>query len=319
MVPWIKLRFGSLERVEDQVVVRIVNKYTLEGAMYNPLRASRPMEPSDPSRMEELISSGRQGDIFAKPLEGTPADTWGRIQGKYCMTASNVAKADAHHGLVIFNEFNPMALDKNQLREYVWAAQEWCRRAHAQDPSAVFPMIIWNCLWRAGSSVTHGHFQMLLGRGMPYGQVERLRQVTEWYRGEGGTNYFDALFQAHKAVGCAVQAGPVRAMVYLTPTKEREIMLTAPAVDDTLADAIYTVLELYRKQGVTSFNMSISQRPFAQDGRWWNDFPVVVRIVDRGDANAKVSDMGALELYAETVLATDPVQLGQDLEKAFRA
>src|SRR3972149_2387683 len=39
---WLAGRFGSVEAVERQTVVRVTNRWTLEEAVFNPLRARRP-------------------------------------------------------------------------------------------------------------------------------------------------------------------------------------------------------------------------------------------------------------------------------------
>jgi hypothetical protein len=53
--------------------------------------------------------------------------------------------------------------------------------------------------------------------------------------------------------------------------------------------------------------------PLAPDGEDWRRFPPIARIVDRGDASNKTSDMGAMELYAASVIATDPYQVADAL------
>jgi hypothetical protein len=39
-------------------------------------------------------------------------------------------------------------------------AKQWFAKAHAYDPAARYPYLMWNCLWRAGGSIVHGHMQM---------------------------------------------------------------------------------------------------------------------------------------------------------------
>ena len=38
-------------------------------------------------------------------MEGTPEDVFGRIRGRHCITASNVAKYDGFHAVVIFDPY----------------------------------------------------------------------------------------------------------------------------------------------------------------------------------------------------------------------
>ena len=63
--------------------------------------------------------------------------------------------------------------------------------------------------------------------------------------------------------------------------------------------------------------MIIQMPPIVEVEEDWNGFPVVVRIVDRGDLDSKVSDVGAMELYAASVVASDPFEVAEVLEKRF--
>src|SRR3990172_1565644 len=81
---WMAERFGGAEAVERQTVVRVTNRWTLEEAVFNPLRARRPKAPA-----REPPPAGE--DSLARPLELTPEDTFGRIEGEHCLTAANVA------------------------------------------------------------------------------------------------------------------------------------------------------------------------------------------------------------------------------------
>jgi hypothetical protein len=42
MESWVTASFGAIERVRHQTIVRVVNRFTLEGTLFNPLRALRP-------------------------------------------------------------------------------------------------------------------------------------------------------------------------------------------------------------------------------------------------------------------------------------
>ena len=51
----------------------------------------------------------------------------------------------------------------------------------------------------------------------------------------------------------------------------------------------------------------------ASDGEDWRGFPPIARIVDRGDPANKTSDIGAMELYAASVISSDPFRLADAL------
>ncbi len=309
MHPWIKERWGSVDAVTRQRIVKITNLVTWEGALFNGLRASRPIEPISRSDLEEELSSS-QGGPFCHPLEATPSDTFGRVRGAFGITASNVAKYDGWHGLVIFDRHDPLEFTEAEVIDHIETAWEWARRAHAQDPRAVYYLLLWNGLWRGGASILHGHLQMTLSQGMHYAKVEALRRAALAYHESHGTSYFDDLVRVHQALGLAVQRGGAEVLVYLTPVKEKELVLLAPEVNDALKKTIYWALDGYlRRLGVTSFNLVLYHPPLAVTTEDWSGFPAMVRLVDRGDSSDPTSDIGAMELYAASVIASDPFEV----------
>ncbi len=318
MIAWVPERFGSVEAVQTQHIVRVTNLVTLEGALYNPLRAQRPIEFRDQRNMEARLLVGSRDEHFANPLAQTPEDPFGRIHGQFGVSAANVAKYDAHHGLVIFREHNPLRFSRASLFDYLDIAQRWLKAANELDSQALYPIIIWNCLWRAGASVTHGHLQVALTREMHYPKVERLRRAAQAYGQQEGSDYFQDWFQAHADVGCAQRIDGVGVVAHLAPTKEQEVILAAPSLNDSLKETLYRTLEGYiHDLQVTSFNMAIVMPPLTPASESWEGFPVLVHVVDRGDADNRTSDIGAMELYAETVVASDPFAVMEGLRTAL--
>ncbi|HLB29632.1 MAG TPA: hypothetical protein VJM69_05830, partial [Dehalococcoidia bacterium] len=306
---WVESHFGSLEDTLEQTVIRLTNEITLEEALFNPLRSRRPIWRANPADLEEELSTASQ-DPLANPYDDTPEDLFGRVKGRYCVTASNMAKFDGFHALVVFKEPHPLKFSREMVHDYIDTSLRWAERAQQYDPSAIYYLFMWNCLWRAGASLSHGHAQVVLGRGRHYGQVERLRRCALDYESAFGRDYFQDLYRAHAAVGCAFQRGEVRVLAYLTPRKENEAALMAPTLSAALKDGIYDALACYRDRlGVTSFNLVIYHPPIGPSKESWESFPVMVRILDRGEAASRTADMGAMELYAASVVTSDPLRL----------
>lgn len=317
MRQWIEGYFGSVEAVKSQRIVKITNLVTMEGSLFNELRASRPMETKAGSDLEETIMSNL-GDPFCKPLEGTPADSFGRVRGKHSITASNIAKYDGFHGVVVFDEHNPLVFSAEQVSDYLDTALAWAHKAHDADREARYFFLLWNCLWKSGASILHGHAQMTLSRDLHYAKVEHLRRSARRYRETYGTNYFDDLYTVHQALGLALENGHTRILAYLTPIKEKEVLLISEELDQDLKESIYKVLRGFvERLGVQSFNLALYQKPIADVGEDWSGFPVVVRIVDRGDPHNKTADIGAMELYAASVIASDPFRVAEVLRGEF--
>ena len=173
---------------------------------------------------------------------------------------------------------------------------------------------MWNCLWRAGGSIVHGHMQMTATRGQHYPKVEALRRQALAYSASEG-DYFDDLWLVHSALGLGTEIEGARAMASIVPIKEREVLILGRpgAAETSLAPAIARTVATYRALGVMSYNMALYLPPLSPDGEDWRRFPPIARLVDRGDPANKTSDIGAMELYAASVIASDPFRLADAL------
>jgi hypothetical protein len=110
----------------------------------------------------------------------------------------------------------------------------------------------------------------------------------------------------------------VKVIAYLTPLKEREVILMAGGFDASLKERIYEVLECYRSEmKVKSFNLALCTPPLGEVKESWEDFPVLVRLVDRGSPESRVSDIGAMELFASSVIAGNPLEVAEMLKKSL--
>jgi len=318
MRPWIEKQFGSVDATTEQKIIKVTNNVTLEGVLFNWLRSSRPMWRQEINLDKELEDG--PPDPLNDPFNGTPEDLFGRVKGKYCVTASNIAKFDAFHGLVVFNERHPLRFTREMLHDYVDTGGRWGDLAHASDPEAKYYIFLWNCLWRSGASLLHGHAQVVMGRGMHYAAVEGLRQDAAVYQAHHRSNYFTDLFLAHESLGAAFEKDGTKVIANLAPKKENEVLLFAPFVTTSLKDRIYETLECMRDRlGVTSYNLVIYTPPWAETPESWEGFPCVVRIVDRGDPSSRTADIGAMELYAASVVSSDPFVLARSLRETMAA
>jgi hypothetical protein len=313
MLGWVERYFGSVEAVTRQKVVKVTDRWTLDATLFNELRAKRPLEARIPAELADELAKTAP-DPFCEPEFNTPEDTFGRLRGRRTLTAGNVAKYDGLHGVIIFEEHDPLAFDEDLVLDALEVARAWFLRAHASDPDAIYPLFMWNCLWRSGASIPHGHAQVSLTRGLHYGKVERQRRAAEAYRREYGQNYFEDWYRVHEALGLARQLGDVRVMASLVPLKEKELVLFAPSLGPELGRAVACVLRcLVDELNVVSFNLVVWLPPLVSTTEDWSDVPVIVRVVDRGDPLARTSDFGSMELYAASVVASDPFRVADTL------
>jgi len=320
LVSWVEERFGSVGAVEEQKIVKLTNLVTMEGSLFNALRAKRPMEISERSRLDEIIK-GAEGDQFCVPLEKTPEDVFGRVIGKSCVTASNVAKYDGFHGIVIFNEHDPLLITEEGVSDRIDVALAWAKKAQQVEREYRNFFLMWNCLWRSGASIIHGHMQMTLSRGMHYAKVEALRRAAKLYGLANGSNYFEDLYRIHLQIGLGLEAEGTKIIAYLTPIKEKEVMIISKELNRSFKKRLYDVLNCFvNEMGVESFNVAIYMPPIGittAEGDDWAGFPVLARVVDRGDAGNKTCDIGAMELYANSVISADPFWVASVLKSTL--
>ncbi|MCO5177160.1 MAG: hypothetical protein M9890_09355 [Thermomicrobiales bacterium] len=313
MLRWIDRYFGSAEAVSEQRVMRVTNRWTFEGSLFNELRAKRPLEARIPADLADEIARTAP-DPFCEPELNTPADVFGRIEGKYSISASNIAKYDGYHGVVIFREHDPLAFTEASVQDAFDVAVRWQEKCHSIDAEAIYPLIMWNCLWKSGASIPHGHMQVSLTKGMHYGHIERQRRAGVEYAKTHHANYYDDLYRVHEALDLGRTYNDVRVMAHVTPLKEKECLLFGRALDEQFTSTVYQVLNCLTEQlNVVSFNLVIWRPPVVETGEDWADFPVIARIVDRGDPLNRTADFGAMELYASSVVSSDPFKVANVL------
>jgi hypothetical protein len=317
MKHWIEHQFGSVEAVLEQPIVKITNQVTMEGVLFNWLRSNRPIWRDSKLDLEAELAAEDQ-DPLEDVYNQTPEDVFGRVEGEYCVTASNIAKFDGYHGLIVFKEEHPLRFGREQVKDYIQTGWAWAARVNDIDADARYYMFLWNCLWRAGASLLHGHAQMVLGKGLHYAAVERLRRNAMFYGARFRSDYFEDFFLAHRMVGCAFQRDDVRVIANLAPLKENEVILMAWHGEGGLLDRLYETLAVFRDRlGVLSFNVVMYQPPLRETEEDWDDFPIIVRIVDRGDPATRTADFGAMELYAASVVSSDPLRLAAILRDSL--
>jgi hypothetical protein len=312
--PWLQERYGSVEQIVHQNIVRVDNRVTGEGVLYNELRARRPHLGDNHRDVAARMEEARLKDIFRVPEEKTPSDSFGRVEGKYCLTASNLAKNDGMHAVVIFREFDPLKFTREQVVDYIDTGREWARQARAVNPEAKYFFFFWNCLWRAGASIVHGHAQVMLATGRHYPKIENLRAAAALYREQYRAEYFEDLYEIHRSLGLAWENDGIRVLISLTPFKYNDVIITAAEINLPFKERIYDVLAGLRDRlAMETFNVGLVTPPLAPAGEDWRGFPVMARVVDRGNLQEAFSDIGGVEVFAASVVSSDPFRLAAEL------
>lgn len=319
MTSWIESQFGDLESVKHQDFLRITNTITYEGAIFNELRTKRPvLGENNFETILKAIDDAKDGP-FAHPETGTPEDVFGRVKGKFCITGSNIAKYDGLHGVIISNSHDPLLVSRKRVKDYLEVAHKWFEKAHKHRREAVYPLFTWSCLWKAGASITHGHSQVVLAEGQAYSKVEELRYLSLKYQEKERRNYFEDVYSIHHKLGLGFEKNGVKVMVKITPVKEKETMILSEKADDNLYYVVSDTLNTMKEcLGVSSFNVSVIFPPLAETSEVWDHMPVIVRIVDRGKLNDKTVDVGPMELYAQSIIGSNPYAVFSEIKAALK-
>jgi hypothetical protein len=122
----------------------------------------------------------------------------------------------------------------------------------------------------------------------------------------------------HEALGLALPAeAGVRAFASLSPVKEKELVVIGQSPDDEhLRRTVGALLRDYvHSLGVQAFNVAFYVPPLSPADEDWSEFPTVVHLVDRGSPANRTSDIGAMELYAASVVASDPFRVAEVLRE----
>lgn len=299
-----------IEKLENQKIINIFNKWTCQGTLYNPLRSNRPGMGRDSAeernKLLNLTNNSKINCDFCSPEANTPEDLFGRVIGKHSITAANIAKYDAYSSLVIFKNHNPLEFNLEEFSDYIDTSFKWFEMVYKRDENFHFPFFVWNCLPRAGASLIHGHAQILMTKDRPYARVESLKRARDNYKNKTNCEYFNDIYKIHKALGLSHKSGDVKLFASITPIKEKEITIISqlpPSKDDQVKEVIFKILRcLIDVLGVQSFNISIS----CPSMRGEDNFPYIIQIVDRGAISKSTADIGGMELFGSTVVADDP-------------
>ncbi|XP_068678167.1 uncharacterized protein [Montipora foliosa] len=324
----------SIKRAELQTVVRVFDRWTCNQTCFNAARALKPLNNGEENPVSSMdVSDGSKvpGCDFCSPFDYTAADLWGRLENDSGLTASNVAKYDALHSMVVFKEHLPSHWNKTKLADMLDLCTEWFGITHKNNSQAIYPIMNWNCRARAGASQHHGHCHMLLAENFHYGQWEQLRQAAKLYSWEHpGFDYFDDLVAAHRNLGLAKTFGDACVFAHLAPYCGYEFKAVSWNFDDNFKQAINEAVEaLIFKFGSKCFNLCIhfpplengKLRKFEAEEEVKNScletgevaMPFIAHLVDRGGVQSSSSDVCGMRIYGSAIVNEDPFSIAQQL------
>lgn len=308
-----------------QEVIAVQNVVTSGVTWWNPSRKTKPQNFTATTTAQDP-TVGTSCD-FCEWERFTAVDTFGRIERRHAVSASNLFKYGAPaQGIVLFKHHDPLNFSKAQVLDLLTVADGWFHAAAASVSTTkynikeIHPYLVWNCLARAGASQYHGHAQVMMSAvpmpAMAHEAEAVRRYATQYCQGNITADYYADLKQAHADVGLArsvtleqslsepSSTSGATAFASLCPTKDAEIVvhgssLTCPAFQSLVYAALRALVD---ELGVQSFNVgihniSLRQEEFHHTKSDHRSVPVIARVVSRGRANAVASDFGGLEVF----------------------
>jgi ATP adenylyltransferase/5',5'''-P-1,P-4-tetraphosphate phosphorylase II len=285
---------------EEQKIFIFKNKILNQETHFNIWRAKR-KEPQK-ENAEEITY-----DPFCNPEEETPIDNLGRLENDYAITASNLAKISSFHSLVIFKKHRRRELNFDDFYNGLILANEWFQR----QPFLV-KVLIFNYGLRAGASISHPHFQIFSLENIPSKIQDFYKKINE-YKKTYNSDYLEDFFKVLNQLNLAKQINNLKFAINLTPFKDKEIIFWNKKLKESIKE-ISLILAVYKELS-ENFNMFLIE---------FNE-TLLGYLVDRGESSKINSDIGALEIYAFSVVGFDLLEFSKDfiqklekMEKEFQ-
>ncbi|MDY6912568.1 MAG: hypothetical protein SVM79_09445, partial [Chloroflexota bacterium] len=220
----------------------------------------------------------------------------------------------SHAHFLDLDQFTPEMIVDNML-----ASQEWMRTVHQKNPTAKWPIFIWNHLPPSGASIVHPHVQALV-REMSTAMQEQLLARSKVYFAKKGHSFWQELVETERELGQRYigHNDSLSVIAGFAPRGFREIHFI---FDDTssfthldenqirdFADAIIKVLRGYKSMGVGSFNLNVFSGPIDENSEHYllnakmisRPFPQGVYSSDTGPFE-RLQDEWVIEFLPEDV------------------
>jgi len=336
---------AKLDFIEKQTIVTTYNRMTEEYSLFNEVRRYRPgyqerlSADKDAEVNDAIMKSAGAATCDFCSVERTAEDVFGRVFGQHCYTASNVAKYEKWHSLLIAKEHHPLNITRDMMVDYIETAHAWFAQVHRRDPTARFPHIMFDAGARASASQPHQHLQMSMTANRYFTRAEHTRlAAVDYYEGHyaagpdgepaaSGHSYWADLVSAHEGLGLALRFNRSAVLSYITPIKERELVVVtesshSPCFGALIAAAVNSLTD---GVGTRAFSMAVTLEPYGvpvtRRGRRAANvpYPALARIVDRGSPLDQRSDVGAMEFYGANNIGADPYSAVPHLAQRVRA
>jgi hypothetical protein len=314
---WLAHNDDLYNEVFSQDIIHIVSEYTREHTVFNPLRDKRPVLPPDRPEneyFEELVNSSSVKCDFCDFKQFTAEHVFGRVESNHAFSASNIFKIDSLHGLLALKKHNPLVWNLEEFLDLFHLTKIWLNKAHAHNPLARFPSLIWDILPKCGASQVHPHLHVVLDSERYHGEVESWRKGAQQYFTTHNSNYFSDLVSIYSALNLTFVHGTAVAFASLVPKKDHEVVVMAKEANEDFYTLLYLVLRTFLDDlNKMCFSMGVGLPAFGVPA---GKMPAYARAITRGYVTDIRADMSSLELFMATNVNIDPYKTIEIVRKS---
>jgi len=317
-----------LSKARQQELFFVMNKYSFEHTVYNPLRGRRPIQPPEmpiEDYVAETIRKTGENCDLCNFQNMTAIDPLGRLENRYAYSAANAFKFDQWHSMFMPKNHDITKLTLEELKDVFTLAWKWIRSVHQHSSKHRFATLLWDNLPHGGASQVHPHIHGTVQTDHFYGHFEALRYASERYfrdwkdKNEAKqVNFFRAIQDVHIALNLTVSLNGISVIVPITSRKEFDLIVLAENFDERVVEVIYQILQGYfhrLKQFSFSSCLYLPSLSSTMDDRGVT--PVFYRIIPRGQASSLLSEVSSLDLLSIANVNKIPSELYAEILQWF--
>ncbi|XP_076469489.1 uncharacterized protein LOC143299880 [Babylonia areolata] len=314
---WLGYNKDLFQEVYHQDIIHVINYFTREHTIFNPLRDKRPVSPPDQPEakyFDQLIQNTAPTCDFCRFKDYTAEHTFLRVENEHAFSASNTFKMDTLHALLAMKQHDPLRWSPETFMGLMDLTLTWFHKAHKSFPSARFPSVIWDVLPKCGASQVHPHLHGFLDPERYHGVVESWRRGAQDYYSISGANFYTDMANVSATLGLAVTHRSATAFASLVPRKDHEVVIMAPAANNDFFEMVYFVLRAFvEDQGKYCFSMGMAYPALEGEEAV---IPAYARVITRGVVTDIRADMSSLELFTATNVNIDPFKVAKLIKKS---
>ncbi|KAL7677036.1 hypothetical protein ACOME3_003284 [Neoechinorhynchus agilis] len=218
----------------DQVIIKIKNKFTKKESVYCPLRSKRPVPNIFGAETEHSFMlatlknsvlkcdfcSGRYGNFTAIDRD------FDRIETAYSYTAANAFKYEKHHDLIVARRHNPFDLNVNEFIDLLLLSVRWTEKRSRRSKESLYPSVVWDIMPKSGASQIHTHLHVSLSKRPASVPAEVLEAISRYWHQTGSNDFIGDYVAVHKAMQLAVRLlNDIYFVINLDSQKDYEFIL----------------------------------------------------------------------------------------------